>query len=112
VYKLCVVSIRRFNGFKFEAKQAIDAIAVRASYQGLHDVILLTNAVKNCSYLLNTGEKLFQFKCFSTSGISFLDDNIDDYCLFSLQISPKTRREFEFQWQTRSVALHLLYPNQ
>ena len=52
MYYIC-----RFNGFKFEAKQAIDAIATRASYQGLNEVILLTNAIKNCNYLLNTGEK-------------------------------------------------------
>lgn len=36
-----------FNGFKYEALQAIEAVAVRAGYQGLNDVILLTNAIKN-----------------------------------------------------------------
>lgn len=45
-----------FNGVKYEASQAMDAIAFRASYQGLNDVILLTNAIKNCIYLLNTDQ--------------------------------------------------------
>lgn len=61
--------LNRFNEFKDKPRLVIDsieAVTARAHYQGLNDVIMITNAITNRYYSFNAGTFCsFQFLAFS-----------------------------------------------